>query len=582
MTFVKKSLPIFFGLIILSYICVKTFLPAIFESYYPSASVTPEPPSFYQGEVDKHIIGPVAQVLAALFLVLLCFYKIEKLSFLKFSFVIFIFLMIFKWETILFPPYADTLLGPFSDAIYLLRHKFDYWLYWHQPNFNMGGPKVYPTSIYPSFLALLMVISPSSKVFLILIHLITFFMASLIVATFREIIKTFSSARLATLLAVGLLFFPLFQSMTELINMEMACTLFAVLSVYFITRKDIRGASLCAIASILIKAPGIIVCLTVLAASIFFYMFDKSFRARRLDWLWPVIAFIIALILAKLTNAVNNASYNHLEFMVGWILIKFKKFFWGFLVLATLFCLGLIWQLVKGKKNYREVVQENFLAGIVFLISALWFFIYLNFTALLARYELLLLPFFILCIVFVGRMFIKNEKFWIGAAVIFIFIGAFGSYGVIFDQNTYGASGNISERSLEYRNDLRLHMAVAKDIEKNFDQIKVGAPPVLAQALNFREVGYVTKRLNVIMYGAKSQHEDIPDFHGFIDTNPNQIVWLALKVDVEPHNKNYPISPKDQILKTYRLGTHEAYLFKGGFGIEERRLLIELKVRGLI
>jgi len=170
-----------------------------------------------------------------------------------------------------------------------------------------------------------------------------------------------------------------------------------------------------------------------------------------------------------------------------------------------------------------------------------------------------------------------------GGIILLILILCLGSHGLLYEKNLYNPNSNTFERSLEYRNDLKLHRQIAKSLEDNFPGFTVGAPVVIAQLLNFAEVGYVKSPRNVVVYGAGGSHEGIRPFTGLKNIDARKTIWVGL--GIEENIKfpiPFPIDPDDKILQKLQVGDKIATLYMGGFAIEKMRVLVELKRRSLI
>ncbi len=540
---------------------------------------------FYQGRINDVLTGPLTSLIAGVVFLWLALTYLREVSLVFFALAVFIFLVLTRLEVLTFPPYCDTLVGPFSDAIWLLRHHFDYLSYLHQDNFINGGPQVYPNSIYPSFLALLMKLLPNPAMFLITIHLIVFVLASFTVSLLRSILLNKFDSVTSALAAVCVLSFPLFQSMSELINMEMPCLFFVMLSVYYLIQKRFLPAGIASVVALLIKAPGGIASLSVFVFSVFFLMTDAPRPAKIRNFLIGILCLSLTVLNAKIISLINLVPYNHLKFLEGWLLLKPKKYTTGFMIISLFFVIyfGARWKIREGlKKNLEWLLSDHILASIIFLMTALWFFIYANFTSLLARYELLLLPFYFCAVLILLESAVKNKRILHAFLSMFVIFSCWNAYGAFYEQNVYQPSGNLYERSLEYRNDLKMQMKLAEELEQHYKDYLIGAPPIIVQTLNYREVGYVKTPLDVMIYGARSPQESIKNFYGFNSIDLTKTIWVALQIDLAGQDKNYPLSSRDKIVKTIEVGDKKAFLFQGGFGIEQKRVLIELKMRGLI
>jgi len=62
----------------------------------------------------------------------------------------------------------------------------------------------------------------------------------------------------------------------------------------------------------------------------------------------------------------------------------------------------------------------------------------------------------------------------------------------------------LIERSLEYRNHLKMQRKLAKEMETNYANLLIVAPFTTAETLVFPELGYVKKPLNVQEYEGRT------------------------------------------------------------------------------
>src|SRR3989338_3201886 len=130
-----------------------------------------------QGRAEEILWGPLSILSAAIFLIIYIRRYLKEAAGRQIFLAVFIFLLIVKFEVLFFPPYGEVVAGPFAEALWLKDHSFNYLALVHAHNFTTGGPKVYLFSIYPTFQALLMKLTPSVKVFLIINHALVFAMA---------------------------------------------------------------------------------------------------------------------------------------------------------------------------------------------------------------------------------------------------------------------------------------------------------------------------------------------------------------------------------------------------------------------
>jgi len=197
------------------------------------------------------------------------------------------------------------------------------------------------------------------------------------------------------------------------------------------------------------------------------------------------------------------------------------------------------------------------------------------------RYELLLLPFLAFCILFSLDAVINSRKILSWILLFVIFLGSVGSYG-LFHFKKYKStiySYHKFERSLEYRNDLKMHMMLAEEIEDKYAGFAVGAPFVIAQKLALKNLGYVKKPLDVVIYGMGCTYGGIRSFPGLRKMNISKTVWVGFRDNHITDKFDYPIDKKDKVLKKIIYGDNKITLFMGGFAIEKMRMLVEMMQR---
>lgn len=577
------------------YILISVYTPRWIEEQFQSGhlsllnqltfSAQERPLEFYIGKIEDYWIGPLQSLISGVLLLSFALIYLKNATTFAFGSAVFIYLLATKWQILFFPPYGDSLIGPFSDAIWLARNSFDYLQYWTLPTFTTGGPKVYPESIYPSLLALLIKMTPSPTFFLITVHSITFLLAAFLISFYRNILLKFFNREIAIFGTILLLSLPLFQSMSELINMEMGCTLFAVLSVYFLLERQVPQASLAAVGSLLMKAPGGITCAAVLIGSILIYFREEKDDRKLRTLLWGVLTFLFALLMALARSHIigKQVIYNKVSLFIGLSNVLSQSILTLYLTACLLFLLTLLFQLRQMKK-FKAIVRKHTDSLIIFAIAGLWFLLYMNFSVLIHRYMLLLSPFLIFCLMYTLIPIIKNRSASQFILLILILASLVFSHGFMYIRQKevieYGFP--TFERSLEYRNDLKLHIKAARHIEEHYANERIGAPLFMAQAMNFKEVGYVTKNLDVMSYAMPGSHKGIRNFNGLKTLDIYKTIWLVFPINKSPAPIDYPIHPMDRVMETLRAGDKEAVLLRGGFAIEKLRIIFELNRRRVL
>ena len=135
---------------------------------------------------------------------------------------------------------------------------------------------------------------------------------------------------------------------------------------------------------------------------------------------------------------------------------------------------------------------------------------------------------------------------------------------------------------MEYRNDLQLNFKLVKVLQEKYADHTIGAPLLVAQMLNFHEVGYVKKPMDVMVYGMPSTHEGIKEFRGLRELNNAQTIWVGYHQKPIVTSIEFPIGAGDVVEETLRYGDNEVVLFRGGVAIEKNRIIYQLYRRNLL
>lgn len=532
---------------------------------------------YYQGKMEEEVWGPIYQTVAGLALLLFAVFFLRKSSLPVFALTIFVFLLMTKWEVLFFPPYGDAIGGPFAEGIWLAQNSFNYLGLAQQDGYMQGGPKVYVFTIFPTYLALGMTLIPSVKWFLIVNHLIVFLEAALVIAIFRQILLKVFSAEIALLASLLLLGMPIFQSQAEAINMEMPGLFFSAWAIHFLIGKRMPMASLAAIMALLSRDTGIITCMTVFFIGLGLFLFDeeKRFNKKTLAWGFLPVLFVGAKVSTSFWFTFFYPQSGMVSWLVGWPSLKHFETLRMYAVSLAVFVGFAVYQSWRGRKSFlRGLFKENYLPLVMFTFTGFWFLFFLNFFAVSHRYRLLLHPFIIFCVLFALVLVIPKEK-WIGwgliPVVLFTFYASFGLlYGPLIHNDHV-----LLERSLEYRNDLKLNMRVARELENHYEGYRIGAPFIVAQSLGMPELGYVQKKLDVMIYGMSCSYGGIKNFTGLSSLDLRKTIWIGVS-NTNPPGVEYPIDPQDQVVKQLEVGDKMASLFMGGIAIEKTRMAVKL------
>ncbi len=528
---------------------------------------------FYLGRTEETLFGPIFMLVSGLILAGFCFLYLEGSSLIVLSSVIFLYFILTRWEVLFFPPYGDAIGGPFTEAMWLKEHHFNYFGLYHAPSYNWGGPRVYLFSVYPSFLALLMVLIPHVKTFLVVNHLIVFAMAALTVALFKNILQKVWDEKISTLTALLVLSQPLFQSQAEAITMEMPGLFFVVLTCYFLVQKRFAAASVMSIIATLVRDTAMTSCWAVFITAIVVFVNkegSKKERWKMLGWGSAALAFTVFRVLLKFLLADQHASSGMIRLLAGW-----PSFRWSLIL-----CLYTV-SLISFAVRFLKEKKFRFIPFVLFLMAAAWYSLFLNFYAVSPRYRLTLLPFLVFCVFYTLEFFIKNKKIQMFCLVGFLSLSFFSAYGLFYtpmEENDHV----LLERSLEYRNDLKVYQRLAKRLEVKKKEYTIGAPFVAAQILAIPQLGYVDRPLDVVIYGMRSMYGPIKTFEGLKTIDASRTIWVGFKTNLPKYLDRYfeyPIGPYDVILEDIVVGNKKASIFMGGTAIEKLRVAEEYLIK---
>jgi len=544
-----------------------------------TGSISRQSLNYYIGEMEVRVYGPLSMLMAGMVFLLICLNFLNHVNTRKFGLAVFVFLLITKIEVLLFPPYGDAASGPFMEAVWLLKHSFDYKALAQQPAFVFGGPKVYLFSLYPSYQALLMKVFSNVKLFLVVNHLLVFIFSATAVALFREILLKIYNHKVSMLVTLLFLALPLFQSQSEILNMEMPLLLFVMLTIYYMVNKNILMASLCSILAAMIKGVAIYLCGCVFLVSLLLFIFDKDHRLRFLTLFWGLLAILfVSLKMYAVFYILNDrgrvAMVGALE---GWFWMKKLEVFYIYLASLILFIGIFIKQRFDKtlRVTFGSFFRRHYVETALFLCTAGWFALFVNSYGDQIRYRLILMPGIIFCLFYVFARLVRSRKVVHGMVTLGIGFSLICSYGLLYKPLNENAD-SIFERSLEYRNDLKLDMLISEKAQENYQHVTIGAPFTTAHILNFPELGYVTKDLDVMIYGYPCTYGGIKNFKGLKTIDIAKTVWIGLEVALPKgivFNKGYPINEYDRVLEEITVGPRKASFFMGGGSIEKMRIV---------
>ncbi len=523
----------------------------------------PETLDFYQGRIQETLIGPLLQTLSFLLLAFMLCRYCRDVSLKVFFVIIFLFVLITKFEVLFFPPYGDAIGGPFAEGLWLYQHGFDYVGLFKEPTFTDGGPRVYFFSIYPGFLALTLTCIPWTKVFLVFYHILTFAFVAGIIAMVREYGRKVFEPGLALLISLVLLALPLFQSQAEAINMEIPVTFFMMWSALALSHKRWGQAASFAILAAAVKGLGVVAC-----GAVFIVLCGYLFRVQgikkklQLGALALVsLAMSVFIVGAKFLFRDAHVQQGMVRWDAGWPSLKKEFIFYLFLAAGVVFLFDLARKFVCKE---RIVLLPSSVMG---LFCAGWFLLFLNFYAVSPRYRVALYPFLVVFVVYAVTAVLQSKTFNRMIALLVLVVACWLSYGSFYGSTTEN-DHVLLERSLEYRNDLELNRRLVKAGQERYSDALIVAPFTLAQAFAIPELGYVEKKLKVMIYGFSLKYGNIANYPGLKNLNLKKTVFIGVTIAPLSADFAFPVGPRDIILEELTVGNKKASFFLGGVAIE--------------
>jgi len=525
------------------------------------------PLGYYVGMVEDACLGPLTSVVSGGLFLLFSLWFLQGASSFKFGAVTFLYLILSRFQVLFYPPFGDALFGVLSEPLWLAHHHWDWIGLLQQKTYALGGPLQYPESIYPQVIALLMYFAPSPQAFILMNHLIVFAAGAILVAALREILLEIVGAKRATLGTILFLALPLIQAQVELLNMEIVCACFAVASLLMAIRKNFFMASAMAIFSAMVKLSGGSTVGMLLGACLLSFSSEPNRKIFGANIAWVIGACSVAFFLLAVrfrTIAPSGYVFNDWgslwKFPVAWVFLSTSVLYFG----RCLFR----WISDGGKGRSLSAYLNDHYKGLAILgMVACWFLSSSLAPCMIPRYMVLVTPFVLLFFVYLFSTLVKKEDIFTGLMAAMILFLLLCSHGLLF-KNPKLTGVNAYERSLEYRNALKVYQGVATEVERNIPDFAIVGDILMAQMLAFSEAGYVSKPLkHVVVYGSGATHDGIGTFDDLSKYEFFKVIFVA-ETSADPyHLSNFPIGSKDRIVKEIWAGDKRMTFFVGGFAV---------------
>lgn len=529
------------------------------------------PVEFYIGQLDDRFFGPLSILSSAVAFLWLGLRFLPQWTSTRMFVYFLVYFVISRWETFLFPPYGDSASGPMMEAVWLLQNNFDFIKLSQQPLFIVGGPKAYLFSLYPTFQALLMKFTPTPQAYLIVSHGITYLFSAAVMTLFFKILLRIWDAPKSFLLTFLLLSLPLTQSQVEQINMEVPTLIFIVASFYYLAKKDVLTAAIFSGLAIFVKIYALFAAATIFVSGLFLFFFDEEKRGKRSILFSSFLAILFALLGAWLLCFVINPAgkVDKVGPLQGWPLMRQFPITYFFIISSIIYVVFACRAIKQRSCGYGagliSFMKENFIVITMFIAAAAWFVLFANSLWIPPRYTLILFPFLIVAIAAAALCLIRNEKIAHRALIVLIIFALLSSHGMVYKPIPL-EDYSVSERSLEYRNDIKLHMRIGEVLSARYSHLMIAAPFNFAQMLAFPQIGFVDRKLDIMIYLFPCLYGDVKNFDGIENLDLAKVVWLGVHTPFmrPPY---FPSGPGDFILEKIYMGNKYAVLFFGGYSI---------------
>jgi hypothetical protein len=394
---------------------------------------------------------------------------------------VFILIILVKWPVLGEPPVWDTAMGLFPAALTLAGNDFDLMALLRSPGYLDGGANTHSLSLVTLLTAVVLSLFGSGTKTFAVLHLLHFLVAAVALVTLQRFARGALGASAAWLLCLAVLLFPLFSVQVGYTYMEVPLFLCAVSALRSWDLGKYRMAILWSALALAVKEAGIIVPATLVVLT----MIENRGLARRVGRaVWVVVPSAAWLGLTFLLNAMAaspaGADVVLLETFefggLGRWLHYLRRFLFNipdllafiiiFLIGSAVWCrqiLGALRLVPTGVRPFDPDTRRLRVLGISGVLIACFlafFFLVLpvavDFTIVLPRYYVMILPFLLLWMGFTAQRVLRNLM-PAPALTLFVFLCAMSimnSNGRFYpsDVNTEGPGNDfpLTERSNAY------------------------------------------------------------------------------------------------------------------------------------
>ncbi len=425
-------------------------------------------------------------------------------------------LLALRFEVLTNPPYWDAAQGPFAEAIWLKHNGFDYWgLLTREPCFLRGGQAVYIWSVLPSVYALLYMVLPSPLAVFVVLHLTSFVLTGVTIATVDLILhrRFHAPAPVSLMAALLILTQPTFGGQVDAISMEIptacAVTLLAVLAVG--RRWVLLGVA--TTAALFIKDAITIVAVANLVLVIF-SIATGTIKGKTIGWalganLLPLLVrfgIVAAIKHIRLSHGLSNIGresfgiLNGVERLWRTVTRAYPELYVLWLAAVLAFVVA---TLRKSKTNgVRALGNDTVWVSTFYCLTVVGgYVLFQTFFLSLPRYITWFVP--VLITGFMGSIVLlqsEGRRLVHAAVVTVIVFQALNTYDALrpaFPSTSPALAGEWMERSRIYLDDLEMDQEVAEYLKKNSGDRWVVVARLHALQFSLPELGYVDEALKL-------------------------------------------------------------------------------------
>lgn len=536
----------------------------------------------------------------------------------------FLFLLAFRTQALFYPPYWDSIMGPFHEALWLSENQFDFAKLATMAGYKEGGPNIYFFSIYPAFQAFLMLFFQKAPNMIFFNHIINIMLSCGIVYIVYGIVEKFYGKSTGIFCCLGMFFHPLFLAQSYTINMEIPTLFFGLLGIANFLNQKHAKAVFFLLLSFYCKESGLLFCLAILPLLCFCR--GKSIKKIYfLGYFLPVFLFFVQSLIKKYAfpHYGGDSDLKSIPLLFSWpqgkdLILAFLLFpllsyclflwkkrktssfsFYGFVFFAGMvlaFMMAslkgisfLLWEIIDiyifiavacalGSgillRSYclSSQGEKDFCADNILICLSLCFCFFFLISAymihnLLPRYFLLILPFVFILIAWCTRNIKAYKQYCLLFLVLFFY--ANNMYGKVYEflygkNAVYQYNGAMLEATLKYEVDIEANLLLARTIEEKYPwAIFVVSYPTI-HILSSPKLGYIKKEQKLVSHDrfffSWRFVLNLSDI-GLLDKEAQRrLLWIS--------NKNHclvrPFAPEkgDRLLETIVQGDREIQIIQ--------------------